>query len=318
MTKPRPKQSTRVVEALKAVWDLKAEADRRRQALKIDESVDGYTSALLKLDENPHLQGQPEALELRCAILSDRAEVLRLQASFDAAADDLKSLAVLFEKTGNLNGQVDALARRVRCLSLKGEAGALQEAESLLELAQDSGRLELECVASYALGDVLMRTGEYVRSLVLAERSLELALNQKDPGREAWARLVIANNYSRTGKLEEAKSELDASLALFRKIGDLDAQGFVLNSLGNLASAYDFAIARSHYEASKVAFETNGNIAFLAAEQPWKCLFRSWIVCPGRPLLPPGDREGPKKGRDRRPRAEPRQSGLRLERTGAA
>ena len=52
MTKPRPKQSTRVVEALKAVRDLKTEADRRRQALKIDESVDGYTSALLKLDEN--------------------------------------------------------------------------------------------------------------------------------------------------------------------------------------------------------------------------------------------------------------------------
>ena len=142
--------------------------------------------------------------------------------------------------------------------------GLLASAERAEELAAQAGdfpeaRIE-RVLALVRMSDGYFRLGAAREQGELATRALELATSLGEVGLREKALslklLGMANQVA--GRFEEAQSRKEEALAIFRRLGDHQTVGMMLNSLGEtLRLKGDYAAARDRYqEALSIARET--------------------------------------------------------------
>ncbi len=161
--------------------------------------------------------------------LSMRAECYRRLANFSREADDLRELASLAEVQGALKIQAQAIDRLALSLLFKADyPGSEKIVNSLFELVkkvQDPAeKSELEVMAAFRYGQVLRTSHRYEESLVQLGKALHLAKQQGDDERKARSHWELGLAYWRMGRRDEARLELETSLEIFRRLGDVEGE----------------------------------------------------------------------------------------------
>ncbi|HET6617625.1 MAG TPA: tetratricopeptide repeat protein, partial [Gemmatimonadota bacterium] len=193
------------------------------------------------------------------------AEAFGVLARFDDAIDGYEKMRAAAAASGDKVAEARAWNGRGFIEQRKGDyQGLLASAERAEELAAQAGdspeaRIE-RVLALVRMSDGYFRLGAAREQGELATRALELATSLGEVGLREKALslklLGMANQVA--GRFEEARSRKEEALAIFRRLGDHQTVGMMLNSLGEtLRLKGDYAAARDRYqEALSIARET--------------------------------------------------------------
>ena len=100
-------------------------------------------------------------------------------------------------------------------------------------------------------GEVLLRQGDYSRSLKLFESSLELSQSPYNARMVAYAKMNIAGIYFQQTTYDDAEPLYEEAYSLYREIGDRQGIAHALSNLGNVAmTADDHEKAHKNYHAA--------------------------------------------------------------------
>ncbi len=129
--------------------------------------------------------------------------------------------------------------------------GAQQIWRELARDARQADDAELLGRAEIALADIAFLLGHYAEVVEIHNARLTRARSSGDRQQEADSRMQLALIDRRQGRLEAARSGLEAALALFRAVGDADGEGESLTHLGLvLSNQGQFVRAIESLEAS--------------------------------------------------------------------
>ncbi|MEV8564391.1 BTAD domain-containing putative transcriptional regulator [Streptomyces sp. NPDC051322] len=180
------------------------------------------------------------ALQLRANVLANRSDW-----AGDAARDADEALA-LFTRIGDAWGAAEALSARGEAHERTGAyARAAEDYRSAFGHAEQLGARSQVLVLRARYAGVLMEIdrGDEAETIL---RTL-LAEEEEAPGRESWpmARMFLAMWLGRTGRIDEARTHLEALLETFTVGPLMMFQGFVLGLmawLDNEEGRYDEAV----------------------------------------------------------------------------
>ncbi|HEY7473208.1 MAG TPA: adenylate/guanylate cyclase domain-containing protein [Gemmatimonadota bacterium] len=193
------------------------------------------------------------------------AEALGVLARFDDAIDAYEKMRAAAAASGDKVAEARAWNGRGFIEQRKGDyQGLLASAERAEELAAQAGdtpdaRIE-RVLALVRMSDGYFRLGAAREQGELATRALELATSLGDAGlrEQALSLKLLGMAHQVAGRFGEAQGRKEEALAIFRRMGDHQTVGMMLNSLGEtLRLKGDYAAARDRYqEALSIARET--------------------------------------------------------------
>ncbi|MEV8376579.1 BTAD domain-containing putative transcriptional regulator [Kribbella sp. NPDC056861] len=193
------------------------------------------------------------------AVLAARAKHAHVRADLTGLEADAVESARLFRLLGDRWGLLQATGWLGALAELKGDfdeaarlhAEGLEMAEALDLWPEVAGELGW-------LGWTAVRQGSYAEAKALGERALRLATEQGHRSTQALAELVLGFAARRSGDLESAESQLQATIETARKQDEpvlylsivLDELGYALELRGDLAQARPL-----HAEAYRISRE---------------------------------------------------------------
>jgi class 3 adenylate cyclase/tetratricopeptide (TPR) repeat protein len=193
------------------------------------------------------------------------AEALGVLARFDDAIDAYEKMRAAAAAAGDKVAEARAWNGRGFIEQRKGDyQGLLASAERAEELAAEAGdapeaRIE-RVVALVRMSDGYFRLGAAREQEALATRALELAteLGEGALREKALSLKLLGMANQVAGRFEEARHRKEEALEIFRRMGDHQTVGMMLNSLGEtLRLKGNYTTARDRYqEALSIARET--------------------------------------------------------------
>ncbi|HET9332734.1 MAG TPA: adenylate/guanylate cyclase domain-containing protein [Gemmatimonadota bacterium] len=246
-----------------AEWYGRA-ARHEQRAYAHETAIDYYRRAIDFASEAQAVSGE-SGRQRRIEWYRGMAEALGVLARFDDAIDAYEKMRAAAAAAGDKVAEARAWNGRGFIEQRKGDyQGLLASAERAEELAAEAGdlpeaRIE-RVVALVRMSDGYFRLGAAEEQEALAARSLELATSLGEAAlREQALSLKLLGMASQVaGRFEEARRRKEQALEIFRRLGDHQTVGMMLNSLGEtLRLKGDYAAARDRYqEALSIARET--------------------------------------------------------------
>ncbi len=199
-------------------------------------AIDATVDASRELGYRWELAG---ALQMRANVLANRADW-----AGDAARDADESLA-LFAELGDDWGCAEALSARAEAREKRGEyALAAQDFRSAIERAERLGAPSQVTVLRVRMAGVLIESGEIAGAEALLTEILSVPRNYGNEALPA-ARMFLAGCYGRTGRIAEARAQLQQLRDEFAFGAYAIFDGFLLGTMAwleNKEGRYEFAL----------------------------------------------------------------------------
>ena len=110
-------------------------------------------------------------------------------------------------------------------------------------------------------GNIAANTGDNLRALDLLTQSVAISNELHDLQSSSDARNDLATVYHELGRLDEARSDYEAALAIKRMLGDRYGEATIANNLGDLLKLQgDIAGAIVYFQRSLLSFERLGSL----------------------------------------------------------
>jgi class 3 adenylate cyclase/tetratricopeptide (TPR) repeat protein len=183
-----------------------------------------------------------------------------------AVARELADEALLTLPVGELSGLYDAHQLLATIAWWVGDADASQRhADAMLEVAEQTGRAELESLALTQLSSIAGVRGERERSLELLERAMTLAESSGSREAAAFALSIRGRRATELSQLEAGEADLRAAADVFAEIGAVGRYGWTLSNLGDVYEQRgDLALAERTLRESVRRLRGTQEQAFLA------------------------------------------------------
>ena len=232
-----------------------------------DEAIRFLSQALELLPDNE--------LEERFRVILARTQIYSLQGMRDAQRIDIFALADLARELDDdqRRGEV-ALLQAIFASEHSDYNKIIRFSQQVIEWGQSSGDARLQGHAHQLWGRALIAKGQYPEAKGHLEQAISIAKEASLSQIEADSLRYMGIVAERLETTEAAVEKYEESLSIYRRIGDLRGEGWLLNDLGNLMlrrqDLYDQAwshINRFHEITEKIGdLQGKGSSFHLMAE----------------------------------------------------
>jgi LuxR family maltose regulon positive regulatory protein len=176
----------------------------------------------------------PSMQRSRPGLLSLRGALVSLKGDLHAGLDLLNEAQAEYRRMNDISGLALAIVRRASSFRIIGDYQAsIRDAEEVIQLTEANDSLQM--LFAEALRDkglALLRLGQARQAVDFLRHSLDLGLRLNDVAHIPLLYLELgAANYA-LGNFEQAAAENDRALQIWREMGNLALQAYVLNNQG--------------------------------------------------------------------------------------
>src|SRR5579883_2781877 len=238
----RAEEALRLCIALTGFWEIR-----------------GYLSEGLSLLERALATGESAETAIRAQALHEAGTLALMQDDSERAAAFLRQSQLLFRESGDR-------AAMAHILSMQGNLARARNAyklarrllEEALSIYRELGDMKRVAATREAMAQVAIAQADYSRAISLLEKNMARYKASGEQYRAAYPLSLLARaRFFARGDLELAREQAEASLALFKAVGNRRLIASVLSLLGQLALvAHEGPQARALLEEGASAFET--------------------------------------------------------------
>lgn len=221
----------RALELFQAAGDHPAQALSLQSLAQLEYEDGRLAEATQQFEEALRLIPRDEDPEGYAHTLHNSALPLRVLGRFEEAIARFFEAGQILQGLGDRNGEARALHGMATVLLHAGDPDRARELlQAAVKLRQETGVRREQAVSLIVLGNIERDSGDPEAAIALHQQAASLV---RSPNDRAKALLALAQDYMAAGRLEEARTELDAIMALDLPQSHRD-RGAALTELGTL------------------------------------------------------------------------------------